>query len=167
MAITLGGKPDAEGKQPALRFDNKAPLKNFKGEPVLLAVGDLTSADTDSNLHRTMKVVLDLAALNDPRPLARQRAVATLAMDQNAALLPALNARAEIETDSHVKAALRETIAIIHLKSDDAAVQAAAAKELGELGSFASKRRALCRPRHRSPRRVARGDGGDKRSRRH
>ncbi len=60
-------------------------------------------------------------------------------MDQNTALLPALNARAAVENNSKVRAALRETISIINLKSEDPAVQAAAAKELGELGSFASK----------------------------
>jgi urea transport system permease protein len=139
VAILLTGKPGAEGKQPAIRLENKQPLKNYKGEPVLLVAGDLTSADTDSNLRRAMKVVLDLAALNDPNPALRQKAVSTLAMDQNTALLPALNARAAVENNSKVRAALRETISIISLKSEDATVQAAAAKELGELGSFASK----------------------------
>jgi urea transport system permease protein len=139
VAIVLTGKPDGDGKQPAIRLENQQPLKDYKGQPVLLVAGDLTSADTDSNLRRAMKVVLDLAALNDPNPVLRQRAVSTLAMDQNTALLPALNARAAIESNSRVHAALRETISIISLKSEDSAVQAAAARELGELGSFASK----------------------------
>lgn len=139
VAIQLTGKPDADGKQPAVRLENEQPLKDYQGKPLLLVASDLTSADTDSNLRRAMKVVLDLAALNDPNPAVRVKAVSTLAMDQNPALLPALNARAATEKNAKVRAALRETISIINLKSEDAEVQAAAALELGELGSFASK----------------------------
>lgn len=139
VAITLTGTPDADGKQPALRLENQQPLRDFKGEAIKVVVADLTAAETDSNLKRAMKIVLDLASLGHPNPVVRQESVSRLSRDQNAAFLPALNARIALEQDARVKLALRETIAIINLKSEDPGVQVAAAKELGHLASISAQ----------------------------
>jgi urea transport system permease protein len=95
-------------------------------------------AETDSNLRKAMKSVLDLAALTAPDAATRQNAVTKLGMSQNAEHLPALQARLKTETDSGVKKALNEAIALIQLKSEDPAVQAAAAKTLGDMRSLMS-----------------------------
>jgi urea transport system permease protein len=138
IAVTLESAEDADGKQAARRLDTGEPLKDEKGQAVSLLASDLTMADTDSNLRKAMKSVLDLASLAAPDAATRKNAVNKLGMEQNPIRLGALLARQEVETDSGVKKALAEAIALVQLKSDDAKQQASAALALGEMRSLMS-----------------------------
>jgi len=139
IPVTLDEKQDAEGRQLARGVIDGQPLKNEKGEPLLLSSGDLTQADTDSNLRTAMKSVLDLAALSAPDALTRRNAVSKLGMGQDPTHLAPLQLRLKEETDSSVKAAIREAVDLIALKNDDAKVQIDAARDLAAIGSIPSQ----------------------------
>ncbi|MHA3773603.1 urea ABC transporter permease subunit UrtB [Verrucomicrobiota bacterium sgz303538] len=138
IPVTLDETQDAEGKQLARRVDTGELMKDAKGEPLHVVATDLTAAETDSNLRKAMKSVLDLASLAAPDLNVRKNAVTKLGMEQNPARLPALVARQKTESNSEVQRALREAIALIQLKSEDPNTQIAAAKELGEMDSMMS-----------------------------
>jgi urea transport system permease protein len=138
-AVTLDDQQDKEGKQLARRVDDNQPLKDAKGQPIMLTGSDLTSADTDSNLRAAMKTVLDLADLSAADSAIRRNAVAKLGMSQDQANLAPLEARKKIETDSGVKQAIREAEDLINLKSETPATQIAAAQDLGQIGSIPSR----------------------------
>ena len=110
IPILLGETKDADGRQPAIRLDNAAPLTDSSGQPIRLLAADLDTAAHDSNLRAVMKGVLDLQALVNPDPAKRILAIGTLGMAQDAERLPALLLRQSTETDSAVKRALREGI---------------------------------------------------------
>ncbi|RYD72851.1 MAG: hypothetical protein EOP84_22465, partial [Verrucomicrobiaceae bacterium] len=63
IPVILEAAQNEEGLQQARRVDTGEALKDDKGEPVRLLAADLTAAETDSNLRRAMKSVLDLTAL--------------------------------------------------------------------------------------------------------
>lgn len=138
IPVTLDEEQDAEGLQLARRVDTGEILKGENGEPVRLLAAELTAAETDSNLRKAMKSVLDLAALSAPDVHARRNAVTKLGMEQNPERLPALRSRQKVETDSAVKRALREAIALIELKGEDPEKQIQACEELGRMGSMMS-----------------------------
>lgn len=79
----------------------------------------LNTAETDSLLRTAMKSVMDLAQLSATDVKQRLRSVETPGMEQNPERLPALLMRREKETDSRVKRALREAIALTQLKDED------------------------------------------------
>lgn len=140
IALTLAGDKDADDKQGAIRVDSGEPLKDAEGNPVRVVTGiDVESADTSSTLRLAMKGVLDLFALAAPNPKARINAVSTLGLAQDPSQLEALRSRQKVETDASVQRALREAIAQIEIKNEDPAIQIAAAKELGRLGSIPSQ----------------------------
>jgi urea transport system permease protein len=139
VAVSLGEANDAEGKQAAMLISSGAPLLDTSGQPVRLAAADLEAADTDSDLRQAMKTVLDVNAMSDPDPLQRQRAVETIGMDGDRAKLPVLLARTKLETNSAVKRSLRQAIALLDTKSDDPAVQEAAANTLGAMGAIPAR----------------------------
>lgn len=137
-AITLDEQQDSEGRQRARAVVDNQPMKDAKGQPLMLLASDLTSADTDSNLRTAMKTVLDLADLSSTDPAVRSAAVTKLGMSQDQANLTPLEARRKIETNSGVKKALREAVDLINLKSDSPQTQILAAQDLGGMGSARS-----------------------------
>jgi urea transport system permease protein len=139
VAIMLTGPGDAAGKQAAVRVDTGRPLTNFKGEPVRLAKADLTAAETFTKLKSTMRLVLNVPALNNPDASIRRRAASDLGKEQNESYLAPLQARVAVERNARVLAALREAIALTNLASKDPATLATAARELGQMGSIPSK----------------------------
>jgi urea transport system permease protein len=86
-----------------------------------------------------MKEVSDLAALADPDTAKRLRAVQDSAIGQNPEKLPALQQLQTTEKDKKINRALRESIAIIQLKSKDSAERIAACNTLAELKSLAAQ----------------------------
>ena len=85
-----------------------------------------------------MKAVLDLLDLSTADVEKRVRAIQTIGFTQNAEKLPALQARAKIETAPKAQLALREAIALIGLKDASTEVKIASLKELEKLHTIAS-----------------------------
>ena len=132
VAVTLTEEKDGDGKQLAHRFDTGAAVGR-------LVAADLNAAETDSSLRLAMKSVLDMAQLSSPDAKKRQDAVETMGSEQDPERLPALLARQTRETDSRVKRAIREAIALIQLKDENDAVKIAACNELGAIRSIPSQ----------------------------
>ncbi len=138
-AVTLSGPKDADEKQAVSVLATASPLLDVNGAPVRLAAADVEVADTDSELRQAMKAVLDLAAVADPDPLQRARAIEALGLQGDREKLPALEARTKIEQDATVKRSLVVAEALLNLRSEDPAAQIAAARTLGGLGAMSSR----------------------------
>jgi urea transport system permease protein len=138
-AVTLKADKDAEDKQTVISLATNAPLLDAAGQPVRLAASDVEAAETDSELRRAMKAVLDLAGIAAPDPVERLRAVQTIGLGSDRTKLPAIKARLQSETDPKVKQALLVTVALMDLHSEDTAAQIAAADALGKLGDISSR----------------------------
>ena len=132
VPVTLTEEKDGDGKQLAHRFDTGAAVGR-------LVAADLNAAETDSSLRLAMKSVLDMAQLSSPDAKKRQEAVEAMGSEQDPERLPALLARQTRETDSRVKRAIREAIALIQLKDENDAVKIAACNELGAIRSIPSQ----------------------------
>ena len=138
IPVQLSGDKDATDTQAALRVDTGAPLKNPSGQAMRLIGADLVAVEHDSNLRRSMKVVLDLLDLSTPDLEKRIRAIQALGFAQNPEKTPALEARLKLEAAPKAKLALREAIALIQLKDTNDDVKLAALAELKELNTIAS-----------------------------
>ena len=114
-------------------------LLDAAGQPVHLAATDVESADTDSELRQVMRTVLDLAAVAHPNPVERRRAVDAIGLAGDRAKLPALQARARVETDANVRRSLGMAVALLELKNDDPAARADAAHTLGKMGALPAR----------------------------
>lgn len=132
IPVTLDEVKDGDGKQLAHRFDTGAVVGK-------LLASDLNAAETDSALRLAMKSVLDMAQLSSPDVKKRQEAVESMGSEQDPDRLPALLARQTRETDSRVKRAIREAIALVQLKDESDAVKIAACNELGAIRSIPSQ----------------------------
>lgn len=130
--VLLQGAKDAQGAQEAVDI--------ISGKPagVRLAADDLNAAAHSANLRRIMKAVLDLTDLSSANPTKKLSAIAAIGQGQQIEKLPALEKRLAIETDPKAIKALREALALVRLRSPDAAVKLAALKELESLQSLAS-----------------------------
>ena len=138
LPVQLTGDKDAKDAQEALRVVDGKPVTADTGQPLRLVGSDLTAVEHDANLRRAMKTVLDLLDLSTPDLEKRVRAIQAIGFAQNPEKLPALQARAKIETAPKARVALREAIALIGLKeaSDDAKL--AALEELRALHTISS-----------------------------
>lgn len=130
--VLLQGAKDAQGAQEAVDI--------ISGKPITarLAADDLNAAAHSANLRRIMKAVLDLTDLSSANPTKKLSAIAAIGQGQQIEKLPALEKRLAIETDPKAIKALREALALVRLRSPDAAVKLAALKELESLQSLAS-----------------------------
>jgi len=136
--VLLKGEADDNGTKLAERVADAMPITGADGAPLRLDPALLEFAETDSRLRRAMKEVADLAALAHIDPAKRIRAIQDSAVGQNPEKLPALLLLEKTERNPAVLAALKESIAIIRLRSEDRAEQIAAAKSLGQLRSIAA-----------------------------
>ncbi len=137
--VTLSAEKDADGKQGILSFVDGAPIKDAEGKPVHVTAADLDTADTDSKTREAIKDLSDMVQLADPDQLQRLHAVQGVGMDQDPKKLPALQARLKVETNSEIKKALLDAIALTQLKSENVADRIAACKALGSSGSIAAQ----------------------------
>lgn len=137
--VLLTGTPNAAGASAAVRLVDDKPFTAADGTPILINPDEVEMADTSSALRRAMKDVSDIAALANPDKAKRLRAVQDYAIGQNLEKLPALLELQKTEKDKQVLRALRESTALIQLKSSVSAERIAACKTLGELHSLAAQ----------------------------
>ncbi len=137
--IVLNDDKDAEEKQSARRFVDLEPLKDAAGKEIRLIAADLATAETDSTLRRAIKDVTDFVALSADDWRKRLAAAQAIGLEQDVEKLSILRERLEKESDSDVKRALREAIALAELRSEEPSERLAAASTLGELGSIPSQ----------------------------
>ena len=137
--VLLTGSRNAAGASQALRLTDNSSFTAADGTPILINPDEVEMADTSSAIRRAMKEVSDIAALADPDPAKRLRAVQDSAIGQNAEKLPALQQLQKTEKDKKISRALRESIAIIQLRSKDSAERIAACNTLAELESLAAQ----------------------------
>jgi urea transport system permease protein len=136
--VILTGSAAGDGSFATLRVTDNSPLLAPDGSPVRINPKEVEFADTDSGLRRAMKEVSDLAALADPDPAKRIRAITDSAIGQKQEKLPALIQLQKSENDPKAQRALQEAISIIQLRSAVANERIAACKKLGELQSLAA-----------------------------
>jgi urea transport system permease protein len=139
LAIVFTDEKDTEDKQAALDIATNAPVKDKDGKPLRFTTDEVTSADTDADIRLAMKAITDLFAIANPDPVRRLKAIEQIGLDQNPEKLPALLTQQGRETESKIHRILLQSIALIQLKSEDAATQIAACKTLGSLGSIAAQ----------------------------
>lgn len=139
IPVLFSDKADAKTSIRAIQLRDGAILKDAAGNELRLNPNLLEFADTDSGLRRAMKEVNDLAALANPDPVKRIRAIRDSAMGQDILKLPALETLKGIEKNSNALRALEETIAIIELKAVTPSVRLAACKKLQELHPLPAK----------------------------
>ena len=138
-ALLLTGAPDADDSYATVRLSDGKPMLAADGSPVRINPKTVDFADTDSGLRRVMKEVADLAALADPDPEKRIRAIQDSAIGQDPDKLPALEALKRLEKNPKAQRALAESMAIIQLTSPEPAQRIAACNKLGSLRSLAAR----------------------------
>src|SRR5688572_13070509 len=138
IPVTLTGEKDAAGAQAAVRVDDGQSLKDAAGQPLRIVGKSYKTADHTSALRRAMKAVLDIVDLVSPVRAKRLQAVQTIGQAQDASKAAVLESRLPLETDAHVKRALREALALIRLKDANETVKLAALAELKELSTLSS-----------------------------
>jgi urea transport system permease protein len=136
VPVLLEDQQDADGKARAVRIDNGQILKDEKNQDLHFAANDLSSAETDARLRSAIQLTLDALALSDSNPDTRRSAILKLGNSQKLKNIAILQTRQAKETDPSVKKTLHEAIALLQLGDPDAAVQIAAANQLGALQSM-------------------------------
>jgi urea transport system permease protein len=137
--VLLTGSRNADGASQAVRLTDHSPFTTAEGAAILINPDEVEMADTTSAIRRAMKEVSDIAALANPDPAKRLRAVQDYAIGQNPEKLPALQQLQSTEKDKKISRALRESIAIIQLRSSNSAERIAACNTLAELQSLAAQ----------------------------
>lgn len=138
-AVILTGEADADDSFATIKLSDGSPMLAANGSPVRINPKAVDFADTDSGLRKAMKEVSDLAALADPDPDKRIRAIQDSSIGQKAEKLPALQALKSLEKNPKALRALNESIAIIQLKSTSRDERIAACKTLGSLNSLSAR----------------------------
>ena len=138
VPVELTGDKDANGAQAAWRVVDGEPVKDAQGHPLRLVGSQLTAVEHDSRLRLAMKNVVDVLDLGSPVLAKQLRAIQTMGSAQKPDKLPALEARARIETNAKAILGLREAIALIQLADPSDAVKQTALAELRVLHSSAT-----------------------------
>ena len=139
VPVVLDNDHDPEQKQSARKLADLEFLTDANGAPRRLLASELEVAETDSNLRRAIKDVLDVVALKDPDPKRRMKAAQDTGLEQNLDKLDILKAALERESNPRVRRALDEAIALVQLGSESEADRLAACARLGSLGSIPSQ----------------------------
>jgi urea transport system permease protein len=132
LVVLLEGPKDAQGAQTAVDIATGQPTD------LRLVADDLNAAAHTASLRRLMKAVLDLTDLASADSAKKLAAIAAIGQGQQLDKLPILEKRLAAETDPRALRALREALALVRLRSPDAATKLAALKELEALQSLAS-----------------------------
>jgi urea transport system permease protein len=138
IVVQLVGEKDDDEAQAAMRVDTGAALVDGSGKTIRLIGGDLTAVEHTASIRRAMKAVLDLIAVGSADPVKRLQAVQAIGFAQDAEKIPPLQKRLKVETDSDVRRAIREAIAVTELKDPSDVVKIKALQELKELHSLSS-----------------------------
>lgn len=136
VPVVLKNDPDSEDRQSVIQITNLEPLLDSGNNLLRFATTDLEAAETDSNIRRAIKDVVDLVALSDSDPVRRLRAVRETGLEMNPDKLPALQLRMKTEQDDGVRKALEEATALTELVSEDPETKRKACEVLGEMGSI-------------------------------
>ncbi len=137
-AVLLTADEDAEGAFTTIKLTDGSPMLAADGTPVRINPMAVDFADTSSSIRRAMKEVSDLVALADTDLDTRIRAIQDSAIGQKAEKLPGLVQLQKTEKDPRAQRALKESIAIINLRSTNPAEVIAACNVLGEMGSLSA-----------------------------
>jgi len=116
-AVLLSGAADGAGMFATLKLADESPVLAADGSPVRINPKQTEFAETSSSLRKAMKEVSDLAALADPNLVKRIRAIQDSSVGQKQEKLPALLELQKSEKDPKALKALKESIAIIQLRS--------------------------------------------------
>lgn len=138
IPVSLAEAKDAEGRQAAIRIDDGQPLLDPSGVPLKLIAREQQAVGHDRALRTAMKAVIDLLDLSSEDPAKRVQAVQTLGFSQVADKGPVLETRLKSEGDPSVIKALKEAIALIHLKSPEDSIKIDALAQLKSLHTFSS-----------------------------
>src|SRR5262249_26992954 len=98
-----------------------------------------TPVDTSRSLRKVIKQALDLMSLSNSDPKFRRDAANRLGFEQNLEYLPFFEARLRTESESMVRKALAEAVAITQLASENPELRKAGARRLGELRSISAQ----------------------------
>lgn len=109
--------------------------------PLLFAPKQLKPIDTNAQLRRAMRDVLEVAGVADPSPTIRRESIERLGQSRKPEHLPLLQARVEIEKIPAVRQALVEAIAFIQLADASVEVRVAAIKTLANANSLSGASR--------------------------
>lgn len=139
IAFSFAGDPDSVKAESLLRIDTKEPIKDPTGAIVRLVRTKAEVAETNNNLRRAIKAVLDMAKLVDPLPEERRKAISQLALERDLSKLPILEKRLKLETDPSVLSAVKDAIAQTQIKSPDRAIRIIGCKSLEALHPLSSK----------------------------
>lgn len=136
--ILLDGIAGPDGTYEAVKLSDRSPLVAEDGSRIRINPEETDAAETDSALRRVMKQISDIAALANPDPARRLRAVQDAAIGQSSEKIPALLELKSSETTPTVLRAIDESIALIQLKSAESDERIQACNTLGKLHSLAA-----------------------------
>ncbi len=135
-AVLLTGDKDTDDSFATVKLVDGSPMLSADGSVVRIDPMAVDFADTSSSLRRAMKEVSDAVALTDSDLATRIRAIQDSAIGQKQEQLPALLALQPSEQDPAAQRALKESIAIIRLRSQDPAERIQACAILGRMKSL-------------------------------
>ncbi|MFT3782398.1 MAG: urea ABC transporter permease subunit UrtB [Nibricoccus sp.] len=138
IPVQLVGEKDPAGTQVAERIVDGKPLLGAEGKPMRVIASELAAVEHTSSLRRAMKAVLDVIDVGASDPARRIKAIQAIGQAQDASKLPALEARAKIESQPKVQRVLREAIALTKLKDPKSETKLAALVDLRELHTLSS-----------------------------
>ncbi|MBM3847327.1 MAG: urea ABC transporter permease subunit UrtB, partial [Verrucomicrobia bacterium] len=134
----LDTQQDADGRSRLLRVSDGSFLRGTNGVELRFAALDLTAAETTSKLRRSIKSALDLLSIQNPDPRVRRDAAIKLGQERSVQSVGFLERRMEQEKDPRVRKAFQEALALIRTADTNAAVQADALRQLGEMRAMSS-----------------------------
>ena len=138
VPVMLEEQQDADGKARAIRIADGQALKDAAGKELRFDSSNLTSADTDLRLRSAIQQTLDALALSDPVPEVRCSAILKLGNSGKPKYVLILQSRLDKESDTTVRRAINEAIALLQLHDGDASVQLAAVRVLAQLKAIGS-----------------------------
>ena len=138
-AVLLEGEAAADDTFATVKLSDGSPMLAADGSPVRINPKEVDFADTDSGLRRAMKEVTDLAALADPDPAKRIRAIQDSSIGQKVEKLPSLEALKAMEKNPEALRALEVAIAIIKLKSPTREERIKACDDLAEIKPLSAR----------------------------
>ncbi len=135
IPFLLDAQVDTQGSADAMRVDEGGQLRDLEGHPIRFAANQLTPADTNSKLRRTIKTTLDLFALINPNLKIRRDVATKLGQEQNVEYLSVFQDRLKVEPSSEVRRALEEAVALTQLVSAEEGTRVGAIERLGKICS--------------------------------